>query len=39
MVIGASQMPFRSHAWVEVAAQVVNDKPYVRELYSVLDCC
>jgi hypothetical protein len=39
VVIGASQMPFRSHAWVEVAGRAVNDKPYVREMYAVLDCC
>jgi hypothetical protein len=39
MVIGAQQIPFRTHAWVEVDAQVVNDRAYVREIYSVLDCC
>lgn len=39
MVVGAQQMPFRAHAWVEVEGRVVNDKPYVRETYSVLDQC
>jgi hypothetical protein len=39
MMIGAQQMPFRSHAWVEVDGRVVNDKPYMREMYAVLDCC
>ncbi len=39
MLIGAQQMPFRAHAWVEVDGQVVNDKPYVREMYAVLDKC
>lgn len=39
MMIGAQQIPFRAHAWVEVAACVVNDKPYVREIYGVLDRC
>jgi|SRR5580698_1065670 hypothetical protein len=39
LVIGAQLMPFRSHAWVEVGGQVVNDKPYVREIYGVLDRC
>jgi hypothetical protein len=39
MVIGAQQMPFRAHAWVEVGACVVNDKPYTPEMYSVLDRC
>ena len=39
MVLGAQQMPFRAHAWVEVEGRVVNDKPHVREMYSVLDRC
>jgi hypothetical protein len=39
MLIGAQQMPFRAHAWVEVDGQVVNDKPYVRDMYAVLDHC
>lgn len=39
MMIGAQQMPFKAHAWVEVNGRVVNDKPYVREIYAVLDQC
>ncbi len=39
MMIGAQQMPFRAHAWVEVDGRVVNDKPYIREMYAVLDKC
>jgi len=39
MVIGAQQMPFKAHAWVEVNSQVVNDKPYMREMYSILERC
>ncbi len=39
MVLGAQQMPFRAHAWVEVDHQIVNDKPYTREMYAVLDRC
>jgi hypothetical protein len=39
MVIGAQQMPFKSHAWVEVDGCVVNDKAYVSEVYAVLDRC
>jgi hypothetical protein len=39
MVIGAQQMPFRAHAWVEVEGRVVNDKPYTPEMYAVLDRC
>jgi hypothetical protein len=39
MVIGAQQLPFKSHAWVEVEGRVVNDKPYMQEMYSVVDRC
>jgi len=39
MVIGAQQMPFKAHAWVEVGGLVVNDKPYTPEMYAVLDRC
>ena len=39
MVIGAQQMPFKAHAWVEVEGRVVNDKPYTPEMYQVLDRC
>jgi len=39
MMIGAQQMPFKAHAWVEVDGRVVNDKPYMRDKYAVLDQC
>jgi hypothetical protein len=39
LVIGAQQIPFRAHAWVEVDGRVVNDKPYTPERYAVLDRC
>ena len=39
MVIGVQACPFRAHAWVEIAGRVVNDKPYVSELYAVMDRC
>jgi len=39
MVIGVQQIPFRAHAWVEVDGRVVNDKPYMQEIYAVLDRC
>jgi hypothetical protein len=39
LVIGAQQMPFKAHAWVEVGGHVVNDKPYTPEMYAVLDRC
>ncbi|SRR5258708_13841513 len=39
LVIGAQQMPFKAHAWVEVEGRVANDKPYTPEMYAVLDRC
>jgi hypothetical protein len=39
MVIGARQIPFKAHAWVEVDGRVVNDKTYAPEMYAVLDRC
>jgi hypothetical protein len=39
MIIGAQQMPFKAHAWVEVSGKVVNDKSYTPEMYAELDRC
>jgi hypothetical protein len=39
LVIGAQQMPFKAHAWVEIDGRVVNDKQYVREMYGILTRC
>jgi len=39
MVVGARLKPFKAHAWVEVNGRAVNDRSYVREMYSVLDRC
>jgi len=39
MVIGAQILPFRSHAWVEINGAVVNDKPYMLDIYQVLERC
>lgn len=39
MALGVQQTPFRAHAWVEANGQVVNDKPYIRDLYMVIDLC
>lgn len=39
LVIGARQMPFLAHAWVEIGGLVVNDKSYMHEMYAVLDRC
>jgi hypothetical protein len=37
MVIGTQIMPPRTHAWVEKNGRVVNDKPYMREKYLVME--
>jgi hypothetical protein len=39
MVIGAQLVPFQSHAWVEIEGSVVNDKPYIREIFQPLERC
>lgn len=39
MVIGAQVLPFKSHAWVEINGVVVNDKPYMLDIYQVLERC
>lgn len=39
MVIGAQLLPFKSHAWVEIDGKVVNDKPYMLEIYKPLERC
>jgi len=39
LVIGVRQLPFRVHAWVESNGKIVNDRPYLREMYAVVDEC
>lgn len=39
MVIGVRLLPFQSHAWVEVEGRIVNDKPYIRDRFEVLERC
>ena len=39
LVIGAQTLPFRSHAWVELNGQVMNDRAYVGDLYHELERC
>jgi hypothetical protein len=36
LIIGVQLMPFESHAWVEVDGRVLNDKPYVRDMFKRL---
>jgi hypothetical protein len=37
LVIGFRPVPIDSHAWVEVDAQVVNDRPQYKKFFKVLD--
>jgi hypothetical protein len=39
MVVGVQQIPFLAHAWVALDGRVVNDKPYMPEIYLVLSRC
>lgn len=39
MIIGAQMAPPKWHAWVEIEGVVVNDKPYMRDIYRVLNRC
>lgn len=39
LVLGAQSSPFKAHAWVELNAIVVNDKPYVSQIYRELERC
>jgi hypothetical protein len=38
-VTGCNLGTFEDHAWAELNGQVVNDRPYVREMYQILDRC
>jgi hypothetical protein len=38
-VIGARIIPFEPHAWVELDRVVINDKPYVNQIYRQLERC
>jgi hypothetical protein len=39
LVIGAQMLPFRTHAWCEIDQVVVNDKPYMHDIYRELERC
>jgi hypothetical protein len=38
-VTGCAIETCENHAWVEVNGHIVNDKPYMHEMYEVLDRC
>ena len=37
MVVGVQILPVAFHAWVEVNGEILNDKPYMHEIYRVLE--
>lgn len=37
LILGAQTLPFKSHAWVEMDGAVLNDKPYMREIYCPIE--
>lgn len=39
MVIGAQILPPKFHAWVALDQKVVNDKPYMLDIYTVIERC
>jgi hypothetical protein len=39
MVIGAQKLPFKAHAWVEVAGKIADDRLAGRETFLVLEVC
>jgi hypothetical protein len=39
LVNGCQISTFENHAWVELSNVVINDKPYLNEMYQVLDRC
>jgi Transglutaminase-like superfamily len=39
MVVGAQELPFKAHAWVEVDGYAVNERSDVQTNYRVLDRC
>jgi hypothetical protein len=39
LAIGVQHVPFAAHAWVEIDGSVVNDKPYMSQMYAVIERC
>jgi hypothetical protein len=38
-VNGCDISTFENHAWVELGQVVINDKPYMHDMYQILDRC
>lgn len=39
LVTGCALGIYENHAWAELGGVIVNDKPYIHEMYQVLDRC
>ena len=39
VVVGAQKLPFKAHAWVEVAGRAINERSNVQGTYAVWDRC
>jgi hypothetical protein len=39
MVMGAQKVPFKAHAWTEVAGQPINERRDVQRIYGVWERC
>jgi Transglutaminase-like superfamily len=39
MLTGVQILPLEAHSWVEIEGTVVNDAPYMPEIYQVLERC
>jgi hypothetical protein len=39
MVLGAQQLPFKAHAWVEVCGRPINERSNVQASFAVWDRC
>jgi Transglutaminase-like superfamily len=39
LVLGAQKLPFKAHAWVEIAGRAINERTNVKEHYAVWERC
>jgi hypothetical protein len=39
MLTGVQILPLEAHAWVEIQGTIVNDTPYMHDIYQVLERC
>lgn len=39
MILGASRIPFRAHAWVEVEGRAINERPMPKNDFAIWERC